>query len=162
MKASSASPRVLARVTGALYLYIMAAAMFAEAFVRDRLIVAGDAAATAHNILASEQLYRLGVAADISITACDVAVAALLYILLRPAGATLSLLAASFRLAYSAAMTLNAAFLIGPLLLLTGDGIRALRFSRSRRSRCTRCACTARVSMQRLCCSAFTSCSRDC
>ena len=112
------SPRGLARLTGALYLYIMVAALFTQAGVRDRVIVAGDAAATAHNIVVSEGLWRLGVAADVSVTLCDVAVAALLFVLLRPSGPTTSLAAAAFRLAYSAAMAASAMLLIGPLLLV--------------------------------------------
>ncbi len=112
------SPLALARLTGGLYLYIMVAAMFAEAFVRDKLIVSGDAAATARNIATSESLWRWGVAADVSTTLCDVAVAALLFVLLKPVSLTTSYSAAFFRLAYSATMAISAAFLIAPLLLL--------------------------------------------
>ncbi len=93
--------------------------MFAEAFVRDRLIVSGDAAATVRNISASQQLWRWGVAADVSITLCDVAEAVLLFVLLRPAGRSASLGAAFFRLVYSAAMAASAALLIGPLHLIS-------------------------------------------
>jgi hypothetical protein len=113
------SPRIVARVTGALYLYIMVAAMFAEVFVRDKLLVPGNGDASAHHIVANETLYRWGVAADVSTTVCDIAVAALLYVLLRPVNRTVALLAAFFRLAYSAAMALDAAFTIAPLLLLS-------------------------------------------
>ena len=116
--ATDLSPRALARVTGALYLYIMIAAMFAEAFVRDRLLAPGDASATARNIAASQDLWRWGVAADVSTTACDVAVAALLFFLLRPVNRAASFGAAFFRLAYAAAMAANAAFLVAPLGLL--------------------------------------------
>jgi len=120
--AKRSSPRVLARLIGGLYLYIMVAAMFAEAFVRDKLIVAGDAAATARNIASSEGLWRWGVAADVSTTLCDVAVAALLFILLRPVSRTTSFSAAFFRLAYSATVAASAAFLVAPLLLLGDTG----------------------------------------
>ena len=112
------SPRAIARLTGVLYLYIMVAAMFAEGFVRDRLIVSGNAAATAHNIAGSEGLWRWGVAADISTTVCDVAVAALLYVLLRPVSRTAAVGAACFRLAYAATVSAGAALLYAPLLLL--------------------------------------------
>ena len=118
--AKRGSPRALARLIGGLYLYIMVAAMFAEAFVRDKLIVAGDPAATARNIASSERLWRWGVAADVSTILCDVAVAALLLILLRPVSQTASFSAAFFRLAYSATMAASAAFLVAPQLLL-GD-----------------------------------------
>lgn len=114
------SPRALARLTGGLYLYIMVAAMFAEAFVRGRLIVPDDAAATVRNIASSEGLWRWGVAADVSTTLCDFAVAALLFVLLRPVSRTMSLSAAVFRLAYAATMAASAALLIAPVQLLGG------------------------------------------
>ena len=51
------SPQVYARICGALYLYIMAAGTFAELFVRSRLVVSADAAATARNLLAHDHIY---------------------------------------------------------------------------------------------------------
>src|ERR1700733_7069216 len=48
------SPQIYARVGGILYLFIIVAGIFAEIFVRDKLIISGDAAATAGNIVASE------------------------------------------------------------------------------------------------------------
>ncbi len=112
------APRALARLTGVLYLYIMVAAMFAEAFVRDRLIVSGDGAATLRNIASSEPLWRWGVAADVSTTLCDVAVAILLYYLLRPVSRVAAFAAAFLRLTYAAAMAASAALLAAPLFLL--------------------------------------------
>ena len=47
------SPQLYARIGGALYLIIIVIGLFGEAFVRDKLIVSGDAAATAKNIMAS-------------------------------------------------------------------------------------------------------------
>ena len=56
-------PQVAARWAGALYLAVIAGGLFAEAFVRGALIIPGDPAATAANILENEGLYRLGFAA---------------------------------------------------------------------------------------------------
>ena len=112
------SPRALARVTGALYLCIMVAAMFAEGFVRDRLIVSNDAAETVRRITEFEQLWRWGVVADVTTTFCDVAVAVLLFLLLKPGGERIALGAAVFRLVYSAMMAASAALLVGPLYLI--------------------------------------------
>jgi len=56
---AEASPHLKARIAGGLYLLIIVAASFAEFFVRGRLVVRGDAGATAINILAHESLYRL-------------------------------------------------------------------------------------------------------
>ena len=119
-KVKRVSPRTLARLIGGLYLYIMIAALFAEALVRDKLVVSGDIAATTKNIYSSEGLWRWGVVADVSTTLCDVAVAAVLFFLMRPVSRTGSYGAAFFRLAYSATMAASAGFLIAPLFLL-GD-----------------------------------------
>jgi hypothetical protein len=54
---AEASPRFNARLAGLLYLAITIAAPFGELFVRGKLIVNRDAAATATNILAHESLY---------------------------------------------------------------------------------------------------------
>ena len=55
-----------------MYLIIIVGAMFAEVFVRERLVVSGDAAATARNILAHELLYRFGLAAGVIACICNI------------------------------------------------------------------------------------------
>ena len=92
------SPRVYTRICGALYLYIIVAALFAEAYVRGKLIDFGDAGATASNILAHETLFRLGFTADVLNVAADVGVTVLLYALLKPVGRNVALLGALVRL----------------------------------------------------------------
>jgi hypothetical protein len=54
------SPRLKARIAGVLYLLTMLAGIFAQAYVSGKLVVSGDAAATAGNILAHKGLFRLG------------------------------------------------------------------------------------------------------
>lgn len=93
------APQRYARVCGVLYLYIIAVGTFAEVFVRSRLVVPADAAATAHNILANELLFRIGFSAELLHLACDVAVAMILYALLRPVDRNIALLATFMRLA---------------------------------------------------------------
>ena len=121
-----AAPQLKARMAGLLYLVIMIGGAFGEIFVRGPLIVSGDAVATAHNILASERLYRLGGVSDIATFLCDVAVAALLYELLKPGGRTLAVLAAFFRLVYGAVMGALAVAVFVPLTVLKGGGLIAL------------------------------------
>lgn len=114
------SPRVTARITGFLYVIIIGIAALSEFYIRGRLVVSGNAAATAANILASEPLYRLGGAIDFIVLFCDVSIALLLYILLRPVNEGLSLLAAFFRLVFSAIMAVAILFHFAPLFLLKG------------------------------------------
>src|ERR1700735_4705393 len=96
------SPRFKARIAGVLYLIIIAAAPFAEVLVRGKLVVYGDAAATATNILAHESLYRLAGGADLIAFTCDAAVALIFYQLLKPVSRGVALAGASFRLLYVA------------------------------------------------------------
>jgi len=74
------------------------AGTFAQVFVRGRLVVPQDAEATARNIMANQTLFRLGFSGELLHLACDVAVAVLLYALLKPVDRYLSLLAGLFRL----------------------------------------------------------------
>jgi hypothetical protein len=92
------SLRKAARVAGFGYLIIFISGIFANFFVLQSLIVPGDAAATANNIMASELLFRIGIFSFLIMVIYDVVLAWALYILLKPANQSLSLLAAWFRL----------------------------------------------------------------
>lgn len=119
---SKTSPRMKARIAGFLYLIVIVAGIFAEVFVRGTLIVSGDAAATASNILASEQLFRFGFAADLVAVAAYIGVTALLYELLKPVSRTLALLGAFFGLAGSVIMAANMVNHLAPLYFLADAG----------------------------------------
>src|SRR5262245_11625156 len=121
------APSTLARVAGALYLYIFVAGLFAEVFVRGQLVVPGDAAATAANILAHETLFRLGFSMELLHLACDVAIAAILYVLFRPVDRVLSLLAAFLRLASAVILAVASTAHFAALRLVSGaDHLGAL------------------------------------
>jgi hypothetical protein len=117
---AEASPRLKARVAGVLYLLIFVAAPFAEFFVRGRLVISGDPAATATNILAHELLFRLGFVAELITLVCDTTVALIFYDLLKPVSRSLSLLAAFFRLMLVAIMAVDSLNYFSPLVLLGG------------------------------------------
>jgi hypothetical protein len=82
---AEASLRPRARVTGAVYLLYFLTAVFGGFFIRG-IVISGDAAATANNIMAHEPLCRLGLATGLVSTACYIAVTALLYDLFKPVG----------------------------------------------------------------------------
>jgi Domain of unknown function (DUF4386) len=114
------SPRLKARIAGAVYLISGMAYSFARNDVRGRLVVDGDAAATARNILAHEPLYRLGFAAEIVSAVCYVAVALLLYDMFKPVSRSVSLLAAFFSLAGCTIAALCSLLHLAPLVVLGG------------------------------------------
>jgi uncharacterized protein DUF4386 len=117
---SAGSPRLNARIAGLLYLIVIVAAPFAQVFVRGKLVVYRDAAATTTNILALEFLYRLAGAADLIAFTCDAAVALILYQLLKPVSKSLALFAAVFRLLHVAVVAPNALNHFAPLVILGG------------------------------------------
>jgi hypothetical protein len=114
------SPQAYARISGVLYLIIIAAGLFAEAFVRSRLIVPADAAATAANILAQETLFRVGIAADLSTFLLAIAVTVILYALLKPVNKNLALLMLLLNLAQDAVGGMNVLNTYRSLQLLGG------------------------------------------
>jgi hypothetical protein len=116
------SPRTCARAAGLLYLIIIVCGISSEVFIRANVIVDGDAAATAANILASTSLFRLGFAADVVMLLSDVAIAVLFYVLLKPVNKTLALMAAAFRLTQAAVLGLNLLNYYAALLVLEGAG----------------------------------------
>ena len=103
-----------------LYLLIIAAGLFAEAFVRSRLIVPADAAATAANILAHRTLFRVGMAADLSTFLCAIPLTVILFALLRPVNKHVALVMLLFNLAQDAIGGMNALNTYRPLQLLGG------------------------------------------
>ncbi len=115
------SPQLYARIGGVLYVYILVAGTFAELFVRSKLVVSRDAAATAANIMAGESLFRLGFSAELLHLACDVAVAMLLYALLRPVDRNIALLAAFMRLASDVILAIASLSHFAALHLLGGS-----------------------------------------
>jgi hypothetical protein len=92
------SPQNWARVAGLLYMVNIATSVFAL-MTTQGLIVANDAAQTAANIMANEPMFRLAFVAIILAGVAYVAVVAILYVLMKPAGRTLSAIAAFIGLA---------------------------------------------------------------
>jgi hypothetical protein len=114
-KTIATSPQMYARTAGVLYLAIIVLGAFAEGFVANKLIVPGDAAATAHNILASPQLWRLSVAGDLIVVLCAVPLLWIEYLLLKPVSKSLVLLAVMFNLVSLAVEAISKVFLLAVL-----------------------------------------------
>jgi hypothetical protein len=116
---AEASPRPRARITGVVYLLYFLTAILGELFLKG-LVVDGNAAATANNILAHQPLFRLGIATGLIATACYVLVTALFYDLFEPVNRRLSLLAAFFSLVECAILAFASLFRLAPLVVLGG------------------------------------------
>jgi hypothetical protein len=112
--------QMYARIAGVLLLISAVAGGFGEVYVPSVLIVASDARATANNIIASDFLFRMGFASYLVEAVCDVALTLVLYVLLRPAGKDLSLLAAFFRLLGTAIFAVTEIFYFAASFILGG------------------------------------------
>src|SRR5262249_44952700 len=120
-RAAEASPRIKARMAGVLYLLEGLPAVFQQVVI-SRLIVSGDAAATAANVQANELLFRVCFAAALLAVAFHIAYTVLFYDLFRPVNRTIALLAAAVSLVACALQASATLFQFVPLLVLGGGG----------------------------------------
>jgi hypothetical protein len=114
------SQRKAARVAGFTCLFTMAIVVFANFGIYERLMVAGDAAATARNIMAHQTLFRIGIACGLIYSAGLVVLLTALYVILKSVNRGLALLAAFWRLVYALMWVLMTLNLFEALRLLSG------------------------------------------
>lgn len=116
---------VVAKLIALLLLVMALTAGFAELWVRSMLVVPGDAAQTASRILAASHLYRLGFDGYLAAFVADVPVALLFYVLLKPFGNRVALVAASLRIVYAALAIVNLFVnYLGALAALMGRSVQ--------------------------------------
>lgn len=125
MPAATPPTLISARVAGLMYLAIIALGLFGEVFVRAALVVGGDVAATATNILAAEQLWRSGIATDLVMHVLDVPLIVFFYLLLKPVSHPLALLATAFNIVQTCVLAANKLTLVAALSLLKSAGMSA-------------------------------------
>lgn len=111
-----------ARWAGVWYLGLGVTGMLGFLIVRPQLLVDGDAAATAANIVAHEGLARLGVALEIGIVATQALAAVWFYRLFRSVDAWLAGTLAAFGLVNAVAIMGSAGFLATSVSTATGGG----------------------------------------
>ncbi|HSP15107.1 MAG TPA: DUF4386 domain-containing protein [Thermoanaerobaculia bacterium] len=103
------NPQVYARVGGILYVIMIALGIIEEVFIRGRITVGGDAAATFANLRKMEMLWRTGIAIEQLMAILTIVLAVVLYVLTRPVHKELALLALLFG---SIAMAVESAYSI--------------------------------------------------
>src|SRR3989442_7099525 len=114
------SPVRQARIAGACWLLCIVAGL-GSCVAAGPLIVTNDAGATAANILANESLYRLGFALDLISGVSYLVTTVFIYFVLKPAGRSLSMLAAFFGLGGVAIGGVGWVLRLASLVLLHGD-----------------------------------------
>jgi len=100
----------------------MAVPPFASVSALGDLVVSGDAAKTAHNIVDNDLLFRTAICGFLIVAVLDVVAAWALYVFLRPAGRSIALLAAWFRVAYAAVFAAALGNLFVAVRLLSDAG----------------------------------------
>jgi Domain of unknown function (DUF4386) len=114
------STKKTARIAGLLYLVNAVTGFFGIIYVPSRLIVSGNAAATANNILASERLFRLGIVSELICAVEFVFLFWILYRLLGGVNKTHASLMVILGLVFVPVMVVNTLSEIAALMVLRG------------------------------------------
>jgi len=109
-----------ARIAGAIYASMVVTGPFSLIYVPSKLIVRGDATATASNILAHETMFRLAILADLVGQVIFICLAIALYRLLSSVNKTWAWLMVAFVLVSSAVGFLNTLNNVAALTLFHG------------------------------------------
>ena len=120
MEAKTNSLNKTARMAGFLYLIYMIITIAADVLGRSPLIVFGDAATTAKNIMASEWQFRVGIVGDLVSAVFFLLAAWALYALLKTVNKDLALLFLLLNLGGSAVYSINLLNQFAAVLLLSG------------------------------------------
>ena len=107
-------------MAGGLYLVYIVIAILADVIGRSGVIVYGDAAVTAQNIMASESQFRIGFVSDLVSAVLFLLAAWALYVLLKPVNKNLALLFLLLNLGGFVIWCLSVLNLYGSLMLLSG------------------------------------------
>ncbi len=121
------SPRLTARLGGTFQLLEGFTATFGQVIVLGRLIVPGNAAASAQNVLQHPNLFWLGFASSLIGVVCHLVWALLLYELFRPVSRRISAVALLVILVGCAVQALTSVLYLAPMLILNaGTSLQSL------------------------------------
>ena len=115
------NPNKTARVAGCLYLMLFPLGIFGIIYVPSSLIVLGDAATTASNIMANELLYRLSIVTALTLQIVYIFLALALYKLLNPVDKNNAVLMVILVLVAAPIAMLNELNHVAVLLVLSGS-----------------------------------------
>ncbi|MBZ5702917.1 MAG: DUF4386 domain-containing protein [Acidobacteriia bacterium] len=131
ISAISESQRKAARVAGFTYLFTWATVVFAFYGIYAHLVVTGNMAETARNIMAHERLFRIVIACDLVYGTGLVVLLTAFYVIFEPVNRGLALLAAFCRLVFALVWVVSTLNLFGVLRLLSGaDYLRVFEADR--------------------------------
>jgi hypothetical protein len=108
-------------LAGTLVVISLLAGGFAEVYVPSKLLVPTDAPATARNIQEWNVLFRMSFAGYLVEAVCDIALALIFYVLLKPVSKEIALLSAFFGLVSTATFAFAELFYFAPALFTSGN-----------------------------------------
>jgi len=114
------NPNKTARIAGFLYLLMAPFGIFGMLYIPSIIIVPGDAAITANNIMASESLFRSGIVSTLMVQIINIFMVLILYKLLKPVNKNHASLMVIFILIGAPIAMLNELNRFIALLLLSG------------------------------------------
>lgn len=117
------SPRTLARIYGTIGLFGIAAGFFDIGYVHSHIVVASDAAATAHNLLANQAMFRSGIALHLIMVLLNVVAEVIAFYIFRRVNPLVATMALCCGLVGAAVESLD---MLGSLLPLQIAGAHAL------------------------------------
>lgn len=117
---SETSPSTRGRILAALFLFVVACGIVAQAVIADAMVVLNDAGKTAANILADKTLYRLAYAIFMVEMVAQIAVSAMFYDLLKPVNRSLARISAIIGITGAGIKAFARLFYYAPLILLSG------------------------------------------
>ena len=120
MSQAETSPTARGRILAVFYLILVGGGIAGQAVIADSLVVPADAARTAANITANENLYRLAFAIFMIEMAAQIAVSMLFYDLLKPVNRSVARLSMLLGLTGAGIKTMARLFFYAPLLILSG------------------------------------------
>ncbi|MGH7936351.1 MAG: DUF4386 domain-containing protein [Chthoniobacterales bacterium] len=115
-----------ARIAGAVYLSMVLTAPFTLLYVPGKLIVRGNAAATAHNILAHETMFRLSIIGDLFTAVIFICLGIALYRLLSGVSKTWAMMMLAFVCVSAAVGFLDTLNNVAALILFRGGDFIAV------------------------------------
>src|SRR5919108_5304128 len=115
-----------ARTAGAIYLSMVVTAPFTLIYVPNKLIVYGDASATANNVLAHEAMFRLAIVGDLLTHVIFISLGIALYRLLSSVNKTWAMLMVVFVSVSAAVGFLDTLNNVAALILFRGGDFLAV------------------------------------
>ncbi|HEY2726949.1 MAG TPA: DUF4386 domain-containing protein, partial [Parafilimonas sp.] len=122
------SIKTTARIGGVLYLINILLGFFSIGYVPGIIVVNGDPATTAHNVMIHEQFYRIGLVAHIIILLTNIPLAVIFYELFKVVSRKIVLLVVLFTIVGTAIEAVNLLNQFAPLILLK-NGNNATAFT---------------------------------